>query len=70
MDMLRVVNNLGQDYDFDQEFINSSREYFLTGDQITVLAMVLSGKLDDAPFVSLFGDEPHWKGGPSAHCLI
>ena len=31
---------------------------------------VLSGKLDDAPFVSLFGDEPHWKGGPSAHCLI
>ena len=32
--------------------------------------MLLSGKLDDAPFVSLFGDEPHWKGGPSAHCLI
>jgi hypothetical protein len=31
---------------------------------------LLSGKLDDAPFVSLFGDEPHWKGGPSAHCLI
>ena len=39
LDMLRVVNNLGQDYDFDQEFINSSREYFLNGDQITVLAM-------------------------------
>ena len=37
--MLRVVNNLEQDHDFDQEFINSSREYFLNGDQITVLAM-------------------------------
>ena len=39
LDMLRVVNNLEQDYDFDQEFINSSREYFLNGDQITVLAL-------------------------------
>ena len=36
----------------------------------SVLVGLLSGKLDDAPFVSLFGDEPHWKGGPSAHCLI
>ena len=35
-----------------------------------VVTDLLSGKLDDAPFVSLFGDEPHWKGGPSAHCLI
>lgn len=38
--------------------------------QKKIRALVLSGKLDDAPFVSLFGDEPHSKGGPSAHCLI
>ena len=32
--------------------------------------LVLSAKLDDVPFVSLFGVESHWKGGPSAHCLM
>ena len=31
---------------------------------------VLSAKLDDVPFVSLFWVESHWKGGPSAHCLM
>ena len=33
-------------------------------------AFLLSAKLDDVPFVSLFGVESHWKGGPSAHCLM
>ena len=32
--------------------------------------LMLSAKLDDVPFVSLFGVESHWKGGPSAHCLM
>ena len=38
LDMLRVVNDLGADYVFDDDFVRSSREYFLNGDQITVLA--------------------------------
>ena len=38
LDMLRVVNDLGQDYVYDDDFVRSSREYFLNGDQITVLA--------------------------------
>ena len=33
-------------------------------------ARVLSGKLDDVPFVSLFEVESHWKGGTLAHCLM
>ena len=38
LDMLRVVNDLGPDYVYDNDFVRSSREYFLNGDQITVLA--------------------------------
>ena len=38
LDMLRVVNDLGPDYVYDDDFVRSSREYFLNGDQITVLA--------------------------------
>ena len=37
LDMLRVVNDLGPDYVYDDDFVRSSREYFLNGDQITVL---------------------------------
>ena len=40
LEMLRVVNHLGQDFIFSSEFIDSSREYFLHGDQMTVLAML------------------------------
>ena len=39
LDMLRVVNNLGPDYVYDDDFVRSSREYFLNGDQISVLAV-------------------------------
>ena len=38
LDMLRVVNDLGPDYVYDDDFVRSSREYFLNGAQITVLA--------------------------------
>lgn len=38
--MLRCVNGLEPDYEFDDGFVQTSKEYFLDGDQITVLALV------------------------------
>ena len=38
LEMLKVVNNLPEDHEFSDEIINESRDYFLTGDQMTVLA--------------------------------
>ena len=37
--MLKEVNNLPDDYEYPQEFIDCSRDYFLNGDQTTVLAL-------------------------------
>lgn len=39
LEMLKVVNNLPADYEYTDEIINESRDYFLNGDQITVLAL-------------------------------
>ncbi|SCY38663.1 Ribosomal protein S18 acetylase RimI [Lachnospiraceae bacterium XPB1003] len=39
LEMLKVVNDLPEDYEYPDEMINESREYFLTGDQMTVLAL-------------------------------
>lgn len=39
LEMLRVVNELTDCAEFDKILIDSSREYFLNGDQTTVLAM-------------------------------
>ena len=39
LEMLKVVNNLPQDYEYTDEIINESRDYFLNGDHITVLAI-------------------------------
>ena len=39
LEMLRVVNNLDSDYQYSDELENCSREYFLNGDQTTVLAL-------------------------------
>ena len=39
LEMLKVVNNLPQDYEYTDEIINESRDYFLNGDQVTVLAL-------------------------------
>ena len=39
LEMLKVVNNLPQDYQFTDELIKESRDYFLNGDQTTVLAI-------------------------------
>ena len=38
LEMLKVVNNLPDDYVYSDEIINESREYFLNGDHITVIA--------------------------------
>ena len=39
LEMLKVVNNLPQDYKYTDEIVNESRDYFLNGDQVTVLAL-------------------------------
>ena len=39
LEMLRVVNDLSDDYVFSDEIVRESREYFLHGDQLTVLAL-------------------------------
>ena len=39
MDTLRDVNGLDADYQFSEEFLETSREYFREGDQSTVLAI-------------------------------
>ena len=39
LEMLKVVNDLPQDYEYDEAFVDASREYFEKGDQTTVLAI-------------------------------
>ena len=39
LEMLKVVNGLPQDYQYTDELIKESRDYFLNGDQTTVLAI-------------------------------
>ena len=39
METLRDVNHLEKDYSFGADFLESSRKYFLEGDQTTILAM-------------------------------
>lgn len=39
LEMLKVVNDLPADYEYTEQLVNESRDYFLNGDQITVLAL-------------------------------
>lgn len=39
LEMLRVVNNLSDDYEYSEDIVNNSRDYFLNGDQTTVLVL-------------------------------
>ena len=39
LEMLREVYDLTPDYEYDEEFIQNSRKYFLEGDQMSVLAL-------------------------------
>ena len=38
LEMLKVVNNLSEDYMYSDEIVSESRSYFLNGDHLTVLA--------------------------------
>lgn len=38
LEMLKQVNNLNDDYSFDDDFVANTKEYFLNGNQTTVLA--------------------------------
>ena len=40
LEMLKVVNDLPEDYVFPDELVKESRRYFLEGDQTTVLSFV------------------------------
>ena len=39
LEMLKVVNDLPKDYVYDDVIVNASRDYFLNGDHVTVLAI-------------------------------
>ena len=39
LEMLKVVNDLPADYEHTEQLVKESRDYFLNGDQITVLAL-------------------------------
>ena len=39
LEMLRIVNDLPDSYEYSDEIISESRDYFLNGDQTTVLAL-------------------------------
>ena len=39
LEMLRIVNDLPDSYEYSDEIISESRDYFLYGDQTTVLAL-------------------------------
>ena len=39
LEMLKVGNDLPQDYQYDDLIVNESRDYFLNGDHLTVLAI-------------------------------
>ena len=39
LEMLKVVNGLPSDYQYDEVIVNESRDYFLNGDHITVLVI-------------------------------
>lgn len=38
LEMLRKVNDLPDDYEYDEVIVNESKKYFETGDQTTILA--------------------------------
>ena len=39
LEMLKVVNDMPADYEYSEEIVRESRDYFLNGDHITVLAV-------------------------------
>ena len=39
LEMLSTVNDLPDDYEYSKEIVSASRDYFLNGDQTTILAI-------------------------------
>ena len=69
-DMLRTVNDLSGEYEFTAELIDNSREYFLKGDQTTVLALD-DGKAAGCASISYFHVMPTFAhaAGKRAHIM-
>ena len=72
LDMLRVVNDLGLDYVFDDDFVRSSRDYFLNGDQISVLAVCGDKTVGCASicFIEVMPTFAHPTGKHSDECMV
>lgn len=68
--MLREVNNLPEDYEYSEELVNSSKDYFLNGDQTTVLALD-DGKIAGCASMSYFTIMPTFSHptGKRAHLM-
>ena len=72
LDMLRVVNDLGPDYVYDDDFVRSSRDYFLNGDQISVLAVCGDKTVGCASicFIEVMPTFAHPTGKHSDECMV
>lgn len=70
LEMLRVVNNLSADAVFDKVLVDCSREYFLHGDQTTVIA-VDGGKAIGCASISYISTMPPFDHptGKRAHLM-
>ena len=54
LEMLRKVNDLPDDYEYDEVIVNESKKYFETGDQTTILAYD-GQKVVGCPVYHIFG---------------
>lgn len=70
LEMLRVVNNMGDGDEFASELVACSRDYFLNGDQTTVLA-VADGKAVGCASISYINIMPTFSHptGKRAHLM-
>jgi len=59
-EMLRATNDLESDFEFDEDFVKSTREYFLTGDTMTVFALC-DGEIAGCSSLSFFCEMPTFK---------
>ena len=70
LEMLRVVNDLSEEEEFDKVLVDCSREYFLHGDQTTVIA-VDNGKAIGCASISYINRMPTFDHptGKRAHLM-
>ncbi len=55
LEMLREVNDLPDDYEYDEVIVNESKKYFETGNQTTILAFDGQKVVLDVPVYHTFG---------------